>query len=300
MSEKHLLVIDWSNILSMCWYPALDAEEAGKSALAEHVALCHICIQTAPCASTSCDRARAIKQYDPNEVLIVNLDGKMGTLREELDKYGLSNFQTVFVEDRYAKAKFALYPEYKGERDKSKPKPPRELAKAHLKSKGYQNWVHSPDYEADDAIAAFVAKASKREMPTIIISGDKDLWQLLNPPLVAVFNPYTNRFVDTQEDVPKKFNGISDPRLIPLVKSLWGDTSDNIPNVVPRMQKHLVPLIEDTDGSIGSFEFVWNNFGSKSARCTELVEANLPLVKRNYELVKLNPNCPLVFDDISQ
>lgn len=264
--SDNLLVIDFSHLCCMAWFPALDAQEANPAL------------------------------YDPEKVVLVNIDGKMATIRNDMEKYGVENYQTVFIEDRHAKRKYELFPEYKGNRDKSRPKAPKALIKAHLKARGYRQWAWSDGNEADDAVAAFVAIARRNDMPVVICSGDKDLWQLIDPPGVTLYNPYTNRFVQA-EDVLKKF-GVSHPKYIPLVKALWGDAGDNIPNVVPRMQKQLVPIIERTDGSWGDFNVTMgDSFLTLSKRCMELWDQNAHRVAVNHTLVKLDPTCALTFDD---
>jgi len=83
------------------------------------------------------------------------------------------------------------------------------------------------DAEADDAIAALCAK-----LPGIkyVISNDKDLWTLMSSSVILY-----GKEVVTIQDVLKAFR-IVNPKAIPLVKSLCGDPSDNIPSVGIRWQ----------------------------------------------------------------
>jgi 5'-3' exonuclease len=118
----------------------------------------------------------------------------------------------------------------------------------------------------------------------VVVSSDKDLWSLLSHPNVSVFSTSQKVWVEP-EQIEKAF-GLKDPKFITLHKSLWGDTSDSIPNAVPRMQKALIPVIETTDGTLKSF-WMKAQEATLSPRCLELLWGNAAQVDKNYALVKL-------------
>ena len=91
--------------------------------------------------------------------------------------------------------------------------------------------------EADDVIGALALNA--RERPVIIVSGDKDLMQLIDE-RVSMFNTNNNEIVDPA-GVERRF-GVG-PRQIPDYLALVGDKSDNIPGVSGVGEKTAVALL---------------------------------------------------------
>ncbi|MCD6408131.1 DNA polymerase I, partial [bacterium] len=80
-------------------------------------------------------------------------------------------------------------------------------------------------YEADDIIASFVKKLSEENHKIFIVSGDKDIFQLLSEN-VSVINPATGEVRDMKWFL-KKYG--TSPDKMPDIIGLAGDTSDSIP-----------------------------------------------------------------------
>jgi DNA polymerase-1 len=86
-------------------------------------------------------------------------------------------------------------------------------------------------YEADDLLGTFSVLATKDNLETIIVTGDRDLLQLVNEhvrilmPLVGI----TKTIVYDENKVAEKF-GVKPSQIIDY-KALVGDTSDNYPGV---------------------------------------------------------------------
>jgi DNA polymerase I len=259
-SKKTLVLVDFSNLCFACWYPAVSANKADS-------------------------------KYDPHEVFKNNLDGKLGTLFRTLEEIGLQEYIINFVEDRKSLRKYELWPAYKANRPPLE-HDPRPEAKTHLISKGYKGFLFSPDNEADDAIAAATALVLE-DRDVIICSSDKDLWQLKRPG-VDIWQLTKDRFV-TDEMIAEEFR-VSQVSQIPIVKALWGDSGDNVPNAVPRMQKQLMPLVS-TSSDLEHFltEVTYLNM---TPRCRELLEKGEEQVRLNYKLVKLDDKCPIEASEI--
>jgi DNA polymerase I len=83
-------------------------------------------------------------------------------------------------------------------------------------------------YEADDIIATLTRWAGQHDLEVVIVSGDKDLVQLIHDPGVKQWDPQKER-VFTEETVADKF-GIA-PRQMVDYLALVGDSTDNIPGV---------------------------------------------------------------------
>ncbi len=94
--------------------------------------------------------------------------------------------------------------------------------------------IESPDYEADDVIASYARAARAAGITTVIVSGDKDLMQLVTlgeddgGPPVLLYDTMKDLVVGPAE-VQAKF-GVS-PGMLGDLLALTGDSSDNIPGV---------------------------------------------------------------------
>lgn len=253
--------VDWSNICHMCYSVASKNYEE------------------------NCERQ--VFDYTLVEIFHYNLASKIRHLSNTILEAGYVDAEFVFVKDEDSRRKIMLYPNYKIHR--SERVIPMEDAIEHIYQKGYGDFCYSPDNEADDAIATLVTQNDG-----IIISADKDLWQLLRDN-VPILNPMTKLFI-TLADIDKAFN-LQTPSHIALYKSLWGDAGDGVPNAVPRMQRHLLPLVRATDGTLDSLKAeIKSAWWGLSRRCRDLYAENERQVAINWELVKLDTSCEIVWD----
>lgn len=274
------VLVDFSNFANIAWYPALAAENAGKENLAKHKAECQRC---GPEEGALCDDAAKIPQYVATEVMRTNLALKIEGIRKEV---GVAEEKWFFVKDGHATAKRSLFAAYKANRDPGRFNC-RPLAESYLRAdlaKG-ASWVVNEEHEADDTIASFAVALAAQGEAVIVVSSDKDLWQLLTHPNIRILNPTSKEFIGLAQ-IEKAF-GLSHPRGIALHKTLFGDSGDNVPNATPRMQKGLVPLIEASDGSLA--DFLARAQGAQlTPRCRELLTAGMPQIFVNDQLVRLN------------
>ena len=88
--------------------------------------------------------------------------------------------------------------------------------------------VEEAGYEADDLIGSIAVAAAGAGMRVEIASADKDLFQLVKDPAVAVWHPVQERLLD--EAGVTGFFGVPPSRVIDVL-ALMGDSSDNIPGV---------------------------------------------------------------------
>jgi len=105
--------------------------------------------------------------------------------------------------------------------------------------------------EADDLIGTLTAQAGKKGWRTVIISGDKDLMQLVDEQVTMV-DTMKEKTYDV-EAVKEKFGVVPDK--VPEILGLMGDVSDNIPGVPGVGPKTATRLIEE----YGSVEKVIEN-----------------------------------------
>ncbi len=125
-----------------------------------------------------------------------------------------------------------VYAEYKSQR-KSRP----DLLKEqwpHLapmaEAFGFKN-VSVEGYEADDVIATLTRNATKAEMPVMIVSGDRDVYQLVRDGVrvMTTSRGVTETKIYDHDGVVERY-GVP-PELVTDFIGLKGDTSDNIPGV---------------------------------------------------------------------
>src|SRR5438477_4867259 len=158
---------------------------------------------------------------------------------------------TVVVWDAGSSGRKEVYEEYKAQRRER----PDLLAEQwpHLEplveAFGYRN-ISVPGWEADDVIASIVERAKEQDVPVMVVTGDRDAYQLVDDGRVRIMTTsrgITDTRVYDREGVIERY-GIP-PELIPDFIGLKGDTSDNIPGVPGIGDKTAAQLIQ-TYGSL--------------------------------------------------
>jgi DNA polymerase I len=118
---------------------------------------------------------------------------------------------------------------------------------------GYRN-VKLEGYEADDVIASLVEKARASGVPVTIVTGDRDVFQLIDEQglvrVMATARGITETKLYDRQAVIDRY-GLP-PELIPDFYGLKGDTSDNIPGIPGIGEKTASELI----GRYGTLEGV--------------------------------------------
>ncbi|WHZ28407.1 MAG: DNA polymerase I [Nitrospira sp.] len=94
-------------------------------------------------------------------------------------------------------------------------------------------------YEADDIIGTLAWKAERSNRDVVIVTSDKDMFQLLTPH-VRIYDPVKDKWIGEQE-CRERF-GV-EPALVPEIMGLMGDTIDNIPGVKGIGEKTATKLI---------------------------------------------------------
>lgn len=144
-----------------------------------------------------------------------------------------------------------IFPDYKGTRKET----PEELIPqfpiireavevlniCHLEMEGY---------EADDLIATYAELALAKGLEVVVVSGDKDLMQLIRPG-VEFYDPMKDKFF-APEDVKEKFGVYPDK--VAEVQALSGDSIDNVPGIPGIGPKTAAQLIEEYGSVEGMIE----------------------------------------------
>lgn len=119
--------------------------------------------------------------------------------------------------------------------------------------------IEMPSYEADDVIATLAKRFEKSGLRIALITGDKDMYQLVNGDIVIL--DYLTEKEYGPAEVAEKF-GVR-PDLIRDLIGLAGDTSDNIPGVPGIGFKTAAKLLNKYGSMEAIFEDVENISGDK-------------------------------------
>ena len=138
--------------------------------------------------------------------------------------------------------------------------------------------------EADDIIGTIAKKAEKDGLEVIIITGDKDIFQIISPH-IRIYDTLKNKYFGV-DDVKERFG--TEPERVVEVMGLMGDSSDNIPGVPGIGEKTAKALIEE----YGTIE----NLLANVERITKpKLKQNL---KENAELARLSRSLATIQTDI--
>jgi DNA polymerase-1 len=116
---------------------------------------------------------------------------------------------------------------------------------------GFHN-VKVDGWEADDVIATLVRRAREAEIPVMVVSGDRDVYQVVSDGVrvMTTSRGVTDTKVYDRDGVIERY-GVP-PELVPDLIGLKGDTSDNIPGVPGIGDKTAAQLLQE----FGSLEAV--------------------------------------------
>ena len=126
---------------------------------------------------------------------------------------------------------------------------------------GFTN-VRVEGFEADDVIAALARSAQRDGIPVMVVSGDRDVYQLVGDGIrvMTTSRGITDTRIYDHDGVVERY-GVP-PELVPDLIGLKGDTSDNIPGVPGIGDKTATALLQE----FGSLEAVLDNVDSISGK----------------------------------
>jgi DNA polymerase-1 len=150
--------------------------------------------------------------------------------------------------------------------------------------------LEAEGFEADDVIGTLSCRASERGHDVFIVSGDKDMMQLVNE-RVKVLNPQKDNLVLDAAKVEEVL-GVPPSKVIDVM-ALRGDTIDNIPGAPGIGDKGSVELIKE----FGSVEAVLDHAEEvKRKTYRESLQQNRATVLLSKELVTIDCNVPVELD----
>lgn len=128
--------------------------------------------------------------------------------------------------------------------------------------------IECPGYEGDDILGTFARKAEAADMDTLIVTGDRDSFQLITD-RIRIYYTKDNSIVDTAALMEKY--GLTPDRMRDL-KALMGDSSDHIPGVAGVGEKTALKLLSeygDLESVLSHAEEVKGKLGERLAADTE-------------------------------
>ena len=190
-----------------------------------------------------------------------------------------------------------IYPDYKAGRVK-----PGEdfytqipLLKELIKDLGW-NFVEIDDYEADDIIGTLSKQADEEnDYETYIISSDLDMLQIVdeNTHMWRILKGFTKIEQINVAEVEQKY-GIQKSQFLDL-KSLKGDSSDNIPGVPGIGEKTAAKLLND----YGDLDSIYNNIDKITGSTRSKLEAGKDSAYLSKELARIMFDAPVKLSDLA-
>ena len=222
---------------------------------------------------------KLIKETKPSHIILA-LDSKGPTFRHE------------------------QYPEYKAGREPAPPELTEQIPTLEKVIEAFNIPIHNVEkYEADDIIGTIALDAYSEGFNTVVVSGDKDLFQLINDK-TSIWYSSPNRFssdrlVDENSYVDEKgFEGVK-PQNVPDLKGLAGDSSDNIKGIPGIGQKVALALLN----KYKNLENIYKNIEDipdlnirGSVRVQRLLEENKNNAFLSRELATIKKDAPLNLD----
>ena len=147
----------------------------------------------------------------------------------------------------------------------------------------------APGYEADDIIATVTTRAIKEGLFPVVVTLDKDLYQLVDT--ILILNTSKDDLLVDRAKVQELFGVM--PEQIPDLLGLWGDTSDNIPGAPGIGEKTAKDLIQ----RFGSIEACLERTAEiKNAKQRMSLEENRDQILLSKQLVTVDRSVPMDVD----
>ena len=207
----------------------------------------------------------------------------------------------AWVHDVGESFRHRTYPEYKATREKLNAELQQDFDRSverieQILDAFRVSVVGVEGFEADDVIGTLATAASARGLQVVIVSGDKDFYQLIAPG-IALLNPGRGGPAAVEEHWVDQANagerlGVPPERVVDYL-ALVGDTSDNVPGVKGVGEKTALELLK-TFGDLDAILAGAARIPGKRAR--EAVQQHAELARLSRDLVTIRRDVPLPLD----
>ncbi len=147
-----------------------------------------------------------------------------------------------------------------------------------------------PGYEADDIIATLATQGRDAGLDVIVVTGDRDVYQLVEDPHVKVL--YNRRgvsdYVLYDEAGIEERTGVP-PALYLQYAALRGDTSDNLPGVPGVGEKTAAKLVT----TYGNIDGIFEHLDEQTPKLRTSLGEHEDQVRQNTEVMKLICDAPV-------
>ena len=206
-----------------------------------------------------------------------------------------------WINDRGVSFRERLYPEYKATRQKLTAELQQDFDRsveriAQLLEAFRVPLVTVEGFEADDVIGTLAAKATDRGVLSVIVSGDKDFYQLIGPQ-VSLLNPGRSGPAGVEEQWVDESNASErlgvPPRQVIDYLALVGDSSDNVPGVKGIGEKTAVELLS----KYPDLETILSHAAEiPGKRAREALLAHTEEARLSKDLVTIRKDVPVTLD----
>jgi DNA polymerase-1 len=202
-------------------------------------------------------------------------------------------FLVAAFDSRVKTFRHELYPQYKATRDKT----PDDLIAQVPWIEEILSALEIPvlrcdGFEADDVIATVAKKCREENRPCRILSGDKDLLQLVNDSCMEMQPDKSNGGWETVDakSVEAKW-GIPPEKILDYL-SLLGDASDNVPGVRGVGEKTALKLLTQ----FGSLDEIYNHADEIKGALGEKIRGDRENAYFSKKLITLREDVPVQID----
>jgi DNA polymerase I len=148
--------------------------------------------------------------------------------------------------------------------------------------------LSAPGYEADDIIATLATQASAEGSDVLIVTGDRDTFQLIDDHVTVLYNSRGVSDMKRYDPVTLVEKYGLTPAQYPDFAALRGDPSDNLPSIPGVGEKTATKWIVE----FGSLENLVNRVDEVKGKAGDALRANLGNVLRNRQLTQLICDLP--------
>jgi len=233
----------------------------------------------------------ALKQYLstrkglPTNAIYGFVNMLLKIIREEKPEY-----LAVVFDPRGETVRHTQYEAYKATRPPMPSELSQQIPYIHQIIKAFNiSMLMEEGYEADDVIGTIAKFAEAKGFEVTIVSGDKDLFQLITP-RIRVYDTMKGKVYGIEE--VKERYGVTPERLVDLL-ALMGDNIDNIPGVPgigPKTAAELVNRFHDLENLLSQLDKI------EKAKIRNLLAENSEQARISKQLATIITDLPLEID----